>query len=132
MTPRGGTPQLTFRLGRLAPELDARVGTSPEQGRVAQTRAQVARRDLSRYYDLLRLGREQIARRHAPNVEAAITNPDSPASIRWVKSLTVVEQFAINDLRERYEAAETDEQRAAILQELTDPAAGDGPAQTKE
>src|SRR5690606_40663208 len=86
MTPRGGTPQLTFRLGRLAPELDARVGTSPEQGRVSQTRAQVAQRDLSRYYDLLRLGREQIARRHAPNVEAAITNPDSPTSIRWVKS----------------------------------------------
>ncbi len=55
---RGGTPQLSFRVGTLAPHLDARVGTTPTE----QTRAQVAQRDLGRYYELLQAGLREVRR----------------------------------------------------------------------
>lgn len=57
MTPRGGTPQLTFRQGRLGPKLRARVGTSDDATSVAQ----VAQRDLGRYYALLEEGLREAA-----------------------------------------------------------------------
>jgi hypothetical protein len=66
MTPRGGTPQLTFRAGALGPDLDKRVGTS-----LHETRAAVAQRDLERYYTLLHSGAREVAELQLSDAEAS-------------------------------------------------------------
>lgn len=53
---RGGTPQLSFRVGPLGPALDERSGSTPD----ANSRAQVAQRDLGRYYALLEIGLHEV------------------------------------------------------------------------
>lgn len=111
---RGGSPQVTFRQGKLGPELRARIGTEG-----AASIGQVAQRDLGRYYDLLRLGREQLAQRDSGAVAAAIVNPDDAAVHLFVATLTALERAALDDLRERYDAAETNAERELILQEPT-------------
>lgn len=111
---RGGSPQLTFRQGRLAPDLAARVGTT--EG--AQSPSQVAQRDLGRYYALLAAGRMQLAARPEAAVRNAVLMAEEPLVQIWAKILTPLERAALDDLRERYYAAETVAAREAIIGEI--------------
>lgn len=109
---RGGSPQLTFRQGKLGPDLRARVSTTDD----AQTAAQVAQRDLGRYYALLAEGRALLAQRDAAPFAIAWMDDTQAGAVE--PPLTPLEHAALEDMRERYQAADTEEVRRAILGEI--------------
>lgn len=113
---RGGTRQLTIRVGSLGASLAARAGES------GLSEAQVAKRDLIRYYALITIGMEEVKQLDVATLremcEATVaalgTGTESASVAKVVEQLSPAGRYALLDVLERMAAQGSDDPIAAL------------------